>query len=334
MQVYKTAYGRISPASFAPSLLLRNAHVQTILPKFLVSAPQISFVNERMTTPDNDFIDLAWAMPADLTHLKGLVVLFHGLEGSSKSHYISHLVDALAQMGLGSVVMHFRGCSGEPNLQPIAYHSGATFDAEFIVPVIKARYAHVPLFAAGFSLGGNMLMKLLAKRDDLPITAAICVSAPLDLAASSNSIQHGFSQIYQYHLMKSMKRNLLNKMKVVDMSQSLKVSAQDISAMKTFVEFDDHITAILHGFTDAKDYYQQCSALLDLPLIKKPTLILHAQDDPFMDDKVIPSAALINQHVAYELSPHGGHVGFLSSLTGPNKCWLAQRVPQFLSEFI
>jgi predicted alpha/beta-fold hydrolase len=156
----------------------------------------------------------------------------------------------------------------------------------------------------------------------------------LDLAASAHYIQHGFSQVYQSHLMKSMKRNLLHKMQMVDMSQSLHVSIQEIAAMKTFVEFDDHITAILHGFTDAKDYYQQCSALGDLPLIKKPTLILHAQDDPFMDDKVIPSAALINQHVAYELSAHGGHVGFLISLTGPNNCWLAQRIPQFLSEFV
>ena len=334
MAVVKTTFGRLVEASFKPAPWLKNAHLQTILPKFVLSTPRIQFVNERVTTPDQDFIDLAWAMPGEASTLKATVVLFHGLEGSAESHYITHLVSALLTHNIGCVVMHFRGCSGEPNLRPIAYHSGATFDAEFIIPFVKSRYAHLPLFAVGFSLGANMLMKLMAKRDDLPIQASVCVSAPLDLAASSNTMQRGFARLYQYHLLKSMKRNLLHKMQLVDMSQCLAVSAQEIAAMRTFYEFDDRITAILHGFNDANDYYKQCSALPDLPLIKKPTLILHAQDDPFMDATVIPHPSLINRHVAYELSQYGGHVGFINGMSGSNKFWLATRIPQFLREYL
>ena len=333
-KMVKTKFGSITVANFEPKSWLKNTHLQTILPKFLLSAPQIQFVNERIMTPDQDFIDLAWAMPHKQADLTGIVILFHGLEGSSQSHYIKHLVSGLKEIGLGSVVMHFRGCSGEPNLTPIAYHSGATFDAEFIVPIVKARYKDVPLFAVGFSLGGNMLMKLMAHHPSLPLEASVCVSAPLNLAASSSAIQVGFSRAYQWHLMKSMKGNLLQKMQMVDMSTSLKVSAADIENMTTFVQFDAHITSVLHGFDDANDYYQKCSALHDLVLIQKPTLILHAKDDPFMDERVVPDVSLINQHIAYELSAYGGHVGFLKSLSGKNKLWLPQRITNFLSEFL
>jgi predicted alpha/beta-fold hydrolase len=330
----ETKFGCVTDANFTPKPWLKNTHLQTILPKFLVSVPQIYFINERVITPDQDFVDLAWAMPENKSVVKGIVILFHGLEGSSQSHYIKHLVNALKEIGLGSVVMHFRGCSTEPNLTPIAYHSGATFDAEFIVPIVKARYKNVPLFAVGFSLGGNMLMKLMAYHSNLPITASVCVSAPLNLSASSTAIQIGFSRAYQWHLMKSMKSNLLQKMNTVDMSASLKVTPEYIANMTTFFEFDEHITSQLHGFIDANDYYQKCSALYDLPLIKKPTLIIHAKDDPFMDEKVIPEASLINEYVAYELSANGGHVGFLKSLSGKNKLWLPQRITNFLSEFL
>jgi predicted alpha/beta-fold hydrolase len=329
-----TAFGRISDSSFAPAPWLRNSHIQTICPKFFLSAPEIQFVSERITTPDQDFIDLAWAMPEKKVKLKGLVILFHGLEGSAQSHYIKHLVGELLSRDFACVVMHFRGCSGEPNLRPISYHSGATFDPKFIVPIIKARYKELPLFAVGFSLGGNMLMKLLAHNPSLPIEGSVCVSAPLNLAASSTEIQKGFSKVYQWHLMKSMKANILQKMQDVDMSPALKVLPSDIAAMTSFVQFDEHITSKLHGFVDANDYYERCSALQDLPLVTKPTLILHAKDDPFMNAKVIPDSSLINQHVAYELSAYGGHVGFMENISGPDKLWLPKRISDFLSEIL
>lgn len=331
---FETRYGQIAPAKFTPSDWLKNPHLQTILPKFVIAEPNISFIHERIATPDADFIDLAWSIPDQKVALKGIVILFHGLEGSSRSHYIKHLVSTLNAAGFGSVVMHFRGCAGEPNLTPRAYHSGATFDPEFIVPIVKARYQKLPLFAVGFSLGGNMLMKLMARHAYLPIAASVCVSAPLDLAASSCAMQVGFSKVYQWHLMKSMKANLLRKMQTLDISSYVKVNQADILHMKTFVEFDDHVTSVLHGYKDADDYYRQCSALKDLSRIQKPTLIIHAEDDPFMDKQVIPTPDLINQHVAYELSSYGGHVGFLQSIYGDRKLWLPDRITHFLSEFV
>jgi hypothetical protein len=330
----QTQFGRIAQANFAPTYWLKNPHLQTILPKYFLPTPTVKYVNERVITPDNDFVDLAWAMPPKNSKIRGIVILFHGLEGSSESHYIKHLVEVLLAENIGSVVMHFRGCSGEPNLTLKGYHSGATFDPEFIVPLVKRRYSSLPLFAVGFSLGGNMLMKLMANRSDLPIEASVCVSAPLNLAASSASISQGFSAVYQRHLMKSMKKNLLAKMALVDMSHTLKVSPREISELQTFLEFDDHITSVLHGFENAGDYYHKCSALLDLPSINKPTLIIHAQDDPFMDKRVIPSPNLINKHVAYELSQHGGHVGYLNALSGNQTLWLPERITRFLIEIL
>ena len=330
MQNSQAQFGHIKQSSFNTRGFLSNSHIQTILPKFFFKAPSLKGINERVTTPDNDFVDLTWFMPL---RAKACVILFHGLEGSANSHYIQHLSAQLNDCSIGAVVMHFRGCSGEPNLTELAYHSGAVFDPLFIIPIIKQRYPAQPLFAAGFSLGGNMLMKLLAHHKDLPIVAAVCVSAPLDLAASSGSINVGFSRLYQWHLMKSMKANLLSKMQRVSMP-SLRINAEQIKAMTRFREFDDSITAVLHGFSDADDYYTQSSALPDLHLITTPTLVLHAKDDPFMDARVIPKPSMLSSSIAYELSEHGGHVGFMRSLTGQSKLWLPGRITQFFQEFL
>lgn len=326
---HKSQFGQIQAASFKPSFTWRNAHLQTIVPKFFIKSPNCTMRKERITTPDKDFLDLAWSVP---NSPKAMVVLFHGLEGSSESHYIKHLVVSLNKAGFGAVLMHFRGCSGEPNLNPKAYHSGATFDPEFIVPIIKQRYTALPLFAVGFSLGGNMLMKLMANYSHLPIEGSVSVSAPLNLAASSEAINKGFARVYQRHLMGSMKANIIKKMLLVDMSNDLLVSEHDIHKMTRFRQFDDHITSVLHGYKDADDYYKKCSALPDLHKIDKPTLIIHAADDPFMNDKVIPTQAQINNNIAYELSQYGGHVGFLTSLTVREKLWLPSRITDFVSE--
>lgn len=328
---YTSQFGRIETAAFTPAFSLRNPHVQTIVPKFFIKAPRVNMKQERIKTPDNDFVDLAWSMPANP---KALVIMFHGLEGSSQSHYIQHLSATLNEHNIAAVLMHFRGCSGETNLTSRAYHSGATFDPEFIIPIIKARYPHLPLCAVGFSLGGNMLLKLMANAHELPIQASVAVSAPLNLAASAQAISKGFSNVYQKHLMRSMKLNVIKKMQSVDMHDILKVSSQEIAEMTTFRQFDNHITSILHGFKNADDYYQQCSAIHDLPKIKAPTLILHAADDPFMNENVIPKADTINANVAYELSQHGGHVGFLSRLHGPHKLWLPTRITAFIEEVL
>lgn len=332
---FKTQFGKITQSSFKPSVLISNAHVQTIFPKYAIKAEKLSLVRERIITPDEDFIDVDWMLPDSP---KAIVVLFHGLEGSSNSHYIQHLLVELKQRKIAAVVMHFRGCSGETNLTTKAYHSGATFDPLFFLPIVKQRYPKLALFATGFSLGGNMLMKLLAsaeyKQQGPVITASVSVSAPLNLSASAKAINRGFSRVYQAHLMKSMKRNLLEKMQKVNFSQVLRVDKKTIASMQTFREFDEHITAPSHGFKGADDYYTRSSAIADLPQITTPTLIIHAADDPFMNSDVIPDKSLLNQHVGYELSHHGGHVGFCSQLQGPDKLWLPIRLSDFFEEHL
>jgi predicted alpha/beta-fold hydrolase len=330
----KTQFGQITQSDFVAPAILRNRHLQTIFPKFYLNTPSIPFVKERVSTPDDDFVDLAWLVKGDVCSLKGIVVIFHGLEGSSDSHYVKFLAHELQKHNFATVVMHFRGCSGEPNLTKRAYHSGATFDPEFIVPLVKKRYPRLPLFAVGFSLGGNMLMKLMAYHQYLPIEAAVCVSAPLNLLASSEAINRGFARVYQQHLLKSMKANLLEKMKTVDMASHLAVDASYIESMQSFREFDEHITSVLHGYAGADDYYNKCSALPDLPTINKPSLIIHAIDDPFMNEDVIPKARDLNRCVAYEWSKYGGHVGFIRSLKSESACYLPHRISAFLREFV
>lgn len=330
---YQTSFGTISESNFRPSTCLKNPHLQTILPKYLLATPKIKYTYERIKTLDHDFVDLAWAMPLTAKRKpKAIVVLFHGLEGSAQSHYIKFMIEKLNTEGFGACVVHFRGCSHETNLRPISYHSGATFDAQYLCPIIKRRFSDIPLFAMGFSLGGNMLLLLMALFPELEIDRSVCVSSPLDLAASSEVINKGFSRVYQTHLMKSMKKNLLLKMTKIDMSTHISVNKQEVEKMSSFKEFDNAITAPLHGFKDAEDYYQKCSAISHLHKISKPCLVLHAKDDPFMDDRVIPRHEQLGQGIAYEYSEHGGHVGFLQSLGTGEDLWLPKRAIAFLNE--
>lgn len=300
-------------------------------PRFFISPPVINYQRERITTPDDDFLDLDWAIPLQP---KALTIIFHGLEGCSQSHYVRHLVHQLLAQDIACVVMHFRGCSGEPNKQVIAYHSGATFDPEFVIPIVKQRFVHIPLFAVGYSLGGNMLMQLLAHNHKLPVEAAVSVSAPLQLEAAADRVNTGFSKLYQWHLLKSMKRNLIEKMLQVDMTAHLKLTPSEVHQISSFWQFDEHITAPLHGFTSAADYYSQCSALGNLHRITTPTLIIHAQDDPFMTNKVIPSNDMLSTHIRYELSKNGGHVGFMQQLLPCAHLWLPNRITKFILDMM
>lgn len=323
----KTKFGACTEIDFAPPVLLRNKHLQTILPKFFLRTADIEYLNERVTTPDGDFVDLSWALTESM---QAIVVIFHGLEGSAQSHYVRDVVETLHKHNYGAVVMHFRGCSNEANLRAISYHSGATFDPEFIVPLVKQRYPSLPFFALGYSLGANMLVNLLAKRPDLGIDAAVCIAAPLNLRASSEVIDSGFSRVYQWYLMKSMKQKALAKFDII--KPHISVDRNEIANMRSFREFDEALTSLLHGFSGADDYYHKCSGLGVLEQITTPCLIVHATDDPFMDDRVMPQSSSLNQYVAYEYSKYGGHVGFLQHMFGGDKTWLPIRVSSFFNE--
>ncbi|ALP39699.1 hydrolase [Aeromonas schubertii] len=306
-----------------------NPHLQTILPKWLRRMPA-RFIAERFELSDGDFVDLAWS-GAVTPDNRPLIVVFHGLEGSIHSHYAKGLFTHLQQQGREAVLMHFRGCSGEPNRHLEAYHSGAIRDAQELIAELSRRFAGKPLIAIGFSLGGNMLVNLLARACPAALTAAVVVSAPLQLESCADRVNQGFSRVYQTYLLRTMRRNLLSKIRQQQRA-SERWQPKQVEQIATLRDFDERVTAPLHGFESASHYYQRCSGLPLLAQIPIPTLILHAADDPFMSQSVIPRPEQLSPQVRYELSRRGGHVGFLHGTPWRPRFWLDERIDQWLQE--
>ena len=331
-QTHQWRFGELVKSDFVAPWWARNRHVQTIYPRFLQQRPPLAIRREQFQLSDGDVLNLAWA--GDVRQARALVVLFHGLEGSINSHYCHDSAALFAEQGYAVVVMHFRGCGGAVNLRHRAYHSGETTDAWEFLCHLEATYPTLPKLAMGFSLGANMLLKLLGERPQQKLLqAAVAVSPPLDLAACSQAINRGFSRLYQRYLLNSMLANLAEKMQKLDYSGKLKIRASDLAGIKNFRDFDQHITAPLHGFAGADDYYHKNSALPYLVKIATPTLILHAKDDPFMDQRVIPQAQQLSAKVCVELSEQGGHCGFMQGSPWRPQGWLQQRSLAFLSDF-
>jgi len=325
------AKGLVVKSDFSAPWWAKNKHVQTMFPRFLQKRPPLHYRREDLCLPDGDFVNLVWA--GNLDEAKALVLMFHGLEGSITSHYCHDTMASLVQHGYAVVLMHFRGCGGRPNRLPRAYHSGETADASYLLSYLQAKWPTLPKLAIGFSLGGDMLLKLLAEQGQAcGLNAAIAVSAPMQLAECAKSISRGFSRIYQAYLMRSMRNNLLRKMQTIDYSGLLTIGPKDVQRLENFRQFDEHVTAPLHGFVDADDYYQRCSALGFLRLIRVPTLILHAKDDPFMNENVLPRADEMATCVRLELSDKGGHCGFLHGTPWHPKIWFQQRSHAFFTE--
>lgn len=307
----------------------RNPHLQTILPKWLRRTPA-RFVAERFELTDGDFVDLAWSGEI-AQDAQPLVVVFHGLEGSIHSHYAKGLFGHLQQEGREAVLMHFRGCSGEPNRHLQAYHSGAIGDALEVIAELSRRFPDKPLIAIGFSLGGNMLVNLLARACPAALKAAVVISAPLQLESCANRVNQGFSKVYQNYLLRTMRRNLLNKIHQQQKAGE-RWQPQQVRSIATLRDFDEQVTAPIHGFTNAGHYYQSCSGLPLLRQIPIPTLIIHAADDPFMSQAVIPHPEQLNPMVRYELSQRGGHVGFLHGTPWRPRFWLDERISRWIAE--
>ncbi|NOH69255.1 hydrolase [Vibrio rotiferianus] len=308
---------------------IKNPHLQTLLPRFIRKKALFTPVWQTLDTPDDDFLDLAWSEQQDteIARNKPIFVLFHGLEGCFYSPYANGLMNAFSKSGWLSVMMHFRGCSGKPNKKARAYHSGEVTDARFFLEQLNQQFPNTPKVAVGISLGGNMLANYLAQyRDDPILSAATIVSAPLDLSACANRIEQGFSKVYKRYLLSSLKRNALQKHGLIQ--GELALSYSSIKRVTRLYEFDDLVTAPLHGFKDAQDYYDQCSGLSKLQQITLPTLIIHAKDDPFMTEAVIPKFVLPD-NIDYRLYENGGHVGFLTGTALKPKFWLEEALPAY-----
>ncbi|ROP56457.1 hypothetical protein EDF81_4014 [Enterobacter sp. BIGb0383] len=319
--------------AFRPMVGLRNRHLQTMLPRILRRRLQFTPHWQRLELPDDDFVDLAWSEDPQQAKHKPRLVVFHGLEGSLHSPYAHGLIQAASERGWLGVVMHFRGCSGEPNRQKRIYHSGETEDGTWFLHWLKRELGEAPTAAVGYSLGGNMLACLLAKTGhDAPLDAAVIVSAPFLLEACSYHMEKGFSRVYQRYLLNLLKANATRKLKA--WPGTLPIDLPQLKKVRRLREFDDLITARIHGFSDAIDYYRRCSALPLLNQIAKPTLIIHAKDDPFMDSQVIPDVTTLPPHVEYQLTEHGGHVGFVGGTLRRPKMWLETRIPDWLTHYL
>ncbi len=294
--------------------------MQTLWPYLFRRTPQVELKRERIELPDGDFLDLDWS-----TNNSGpIVVILHGLEGSSDSKYVRGLLKAVHERGWRGVVMHFRGCSGEPNRLPRSYHSGETGDLVHVVNLLRRREPETPLFVVGFSLGGNVLLKWLGETGaQAPIKAAVAVSVPFLLGESAKRLDQGFSRLYQWGLMRSMRNAVAGKRRLM----KLPLRIEDLSALRTFRDFDEHVTAPLHGFVGAEDYYLRSSSRQYLRGIQVPTLIVQSCDDPFMTDAVIPQDGELSSAIELELYDGGGHVGFIEgALPWRPEYWLEERV--------
>lgn len=312
---------------------MSNAHLQTLLPRLVRRRLLFQPHWQRLTLPDSDFVDLAWSEDPQQARHKPRVVLFHGLEGSVSSPYAHGLLQACKARGWLGVVMHFRGCSGEPNRLERIYHSGETGDAGYFLQWLREEWGEVPTAAVGVSLGGNMLACLMGQQGaDCLLDAGVVVSAPLMLEPCSLKLEQGFSRVYQRYLLGLLKQNA--ERKLVAWPGTLPIDLATLRALKKLRDFDDAITARAHGFLDASDYYQRCSAMPLLPDVRKPLLIIHAKDDPFMTNEVIPSPGLLPSNVEYQLTQHGGHVGFVGGTLRKPQMWLEQRIPQWLSTWL
>ena len=303
---------------------LPGGHAQTLWPLLIKPRPVLRR-RKRWETPDGDFIDVDHVDgPADAP----LLVLFHGLEGSANSHYAVSTAIACQQAGWRLVLPHFRGCSGELNRRPRAYHSGDSEEIDWILRRLHAANGGRLLHAAGISLGGNALLKWAGERgrsagDLVSGVAAIC--APLDLAACGHHLAHGFNRIYTQHFLNTLKAKAAARL---HRFPGL-FDAERMARAGNLYEFDDAVTGPLHGFTGADDYWHRCSAKPWLGTIAVPTLAVNPKNDPFLPAHHLPTADMASAFVRLEQPEGGGHVGFVTGTFPGRLDWLPQRLLHF-----
>jgi predicted alpha/beta-fold hydrolase len=313
--------GEVQKSAFRPAWWLPGPHLQTLWPSLTRPRPRPTLQRERLELADGDFIDLAISGGEGPT-----VVVIHGLEGGLDSHYAGSTLAAIEAAGFRPVFMYLRGCSGEPNRLPRAYHSGASDDLAAVLAHLARGPDGPPLAAVGFSLGGNLLLKHLGEASDPMVLGAVAISVPFVLRDAMLRLNLGLSRLYREHLMERLRAAYRRKRATMPELADL-----DLAAMRDFFDFDDQVTAPLNGFAGADDYYARCSCRPFLRQISTRTLILHALDDPFMFRHTVPRQDELGPGVILELSKHGGHVGFVGgSLPWRPDYWLERRVVKFL----
>jgi uncharacterized protein len=311
-------------SGFDPAWWLPGAHAQTLWGKLFRRGPLQPTSVERWSTPDGDFVDIHRLDPSSSGPR---LLLLHGLEGTIRSQYAQGLLGEARSRGWGADMLIFRSCGSEMNQTRRFYHSGETGDLSLVLDRLLKEYPDRPVFLVGVSLGGNVLLKYLGEkggRIDPRIRAAVAVSVPFDLARSSSYIDRGFARLYQRHFIRSLKRKALQKLeRFPDL-----IERDRLGELRTMYEFDDALTAPLHGFRDADDYYASSSSLGWIESISIPTLLLSAADDPFLPQAVLDDVRLVarrNQWLHLEFPLHGGHVGFVGGRNPLRPRYYAER---------
>lgn len=295
----------IDHQDYKPGIIFRQGHINTLFPYIFRIKPKLPYSRKRYTTPDADFYDVDWLL-AD--HTRNLVVLLHGLEGSSASQYINGMSRIMAACDFNVAAINFRSCSGEMNKNKAMYHSGFTQDLDHFLSIEAPNFDNI--YLCGFSLGGNVVMKYSSDgKYQLPnnLKAVAGISVPIDLQGGSHELKKWSNRMYE----KNFLGTLLKKIKKKHRLFPDEISLDHIKKVKTLWDFDEYYTASLHGFKNAEDYYRQCSSLPFLNSMPLPALLINALDDSFLAPTAYPYAIAAENPNFHLLTPrHGGHVGF------------------------
>ena len=314
------------PASDDAPWWLPGGHLQTLYGALLAPLPKVDFQRTVWDTPDGDVIAVDEVTgPVEAP----LVVLFHGLEGGSRSHYAVSLMAEIKRRNWRGIIPHFRGCGGEPNRLPRAYHSGDSAEIDWVLNRIRIIAGAAPLFAVGASLGGNALLKWAGERGERAadiVAAIVAVSVPYELAATGDHLARGLNRIYTWNFLRTLKQNARHKLNIFP-------RLFDVDAMeraRNMREFDDAVTAPLHGFRDVDDYWARASSKPFLRHIRVPTHLIHGRNDPFTPESILPVSHDVSDQVSIDFCASGGHCGFVS---GPFPGRL-ENLPRKITRFI
>ena len=313
----------MSTRTYRPAWWLPGPHSATLWGKLGRREPRLETVVEQWDTPDGDFVEVVRLVPSAALPVDApRVLLFHGLEGGTHSHYVKAFFREASARGWGADLLLFRSCGSALNRLPRSYHSGETTDPAFVIDRLAREFPGAPIGLSGVSLGANVLCKLLGEwGGNAPheVKGAVAMSTPFDLARASRHIGRGFGAVYERAFLRSLVPKALGK---IARHEELAALGR-VRDARTLWEFDDRFTAPLHGFRDAADYYARASSLAFLHAISVPTLLLSAEDDPFLPPAVLDDVRAVaaeNPSLEVEFPERGGHVGFTAGLW-PWKPW-------------
>ena len=313
-------------SSFTTPLFFRNGHINTIY-RQLVMTETNHYNRKRIMTWDHDFIDLDFST----VNSNQLVILIHGLEGSSESNYVLSTSKVLNAAGYDTVSLNLRGCSGEDNLLLSTYHSGKTDDVDFVINHILENYNYENIMIVGYSLGGNLTLKYFGEYDTpTQVSCGVAISVPIDLESSCQEMSKPKNFFYMARFLKSLRSKVIEKSRKYP---NFNVNLKALLKARSFEEFDELYTAPVFGFSSAQDYWKKASSKQYLPKIQKPTLLITSKDDPFLTEECYPYKEAMNSKKFYlEVTKYGGHVAFLTDFSTKKTKWLENRILHFLKD--